>query len=289
MLTTIKTDIAGVRLLDNYSIEITAKDFKSLNDTKELIPAGTPISITFLPNEEFAVRVDAAAAVKGAGFSPVPHIAARRLESETELAGFLDRLHNEAGVDRVFLIAGDPDRPLGPYEDTLQVIKTGVLAKYGITKVGIAGYPDGHPHLSDETLSRALKDKLAALRDRGHDIEIVTQFSFDPDPVVAWLRKLRQAGVSEPVQVGVPGPTSIASLLKFAARSGVGASASVVAKYGISITKILGVAGPEPFIQSLASQLQPEVHGRVSLHFYTFGSLSRTVNWVHDYQAQAGE
>lgn len=274
------------RLLEGYSVEITAKEAKDLEAAKALLAPGTQIAVTFLANEDFSARVEAAKTVKSRGFHPVPHIAARRLHSEQELTQILERLQSDVGVDRVFVIAGDPEVPLGPYVDSLAVIRSGLLARYGIKKVGIAGHPDGHPTIPEQQLRRALADKLSLLRELGHEVEIVTQFGFDPDPVLFWLEQLRSAGVTAPVRIGVPGPTSITSLLRMAARIGVSTSGSVVAKYGISLTKLLGVTGPDKFLHDFAGRLQSDGHGEVRLHFYSFGSLHRAAAWIHGFQCE---
>src|SRR5262247_1258818 len=64
-------------LLQNYSFEMTAKDVPQLEEAARLIPPDTKIAITFLPNEDFAARVAAAARLRQLGFVPVPHISAR--------------------------------------------------------------------------------------------------------------------------------------------------------------------------------------------------------------------
>ena len=87
-----------------------------------------------------------------------------------------------------------------------------------------------------------------------------------------------------PVRVGVPGPAGIKTLLRFAARCGVQASASVMAKYGLSITQLLGTAGPDKMVDALSERISSE-HGRVRLHFYPFGGLERTVEWIKSTRA----
>jgi len=54
---------AQVALLDDFSVEITAKDADQLEEAARFLPANTMVSITFLPGESFASRVDAAARV----------------------------------------------------------------------------------------------------------------------------------------------------------------------------------------------------------------------------------
>ncbi len=76
-------------LLNNYSIEMTAKDVPHLEAAADIIPQGTKIPVTFLPGETFEMRIAAAKRVRDLGFLPIPHISARRLQSREELESFL--------------------------------------------------------------------------------------------------------------------------------------------------------------------------------------------------------
>jgi methylenetetrahydrofolate reductase (NADPH) len=241
--------------------------------------------VTFLAGETAPARVAAARQARSYGFSPRPHISARRIASEQELEGFLADLAREAQIDRAFVVAGDLPAPAGPYCDALAVIKSGLLGKYGVRTVGIAGYPEGHPDLPAGNLWQALRDKHQALTDLGHSYDITTQFGFDAKPVLEWLARLRDTGIAAPVRVGVPGPATVKTLLRFAARCGVGASASVMAKYGVSITRLLSTAGPDALIAELASSIDPARHGKVLLHLYPFGGLARTALWARQLSA----
>ncbi len=275
-------------LLDYYSIEMTAKDVPNLEAAADIIPPGTKIPITFLPGEDFPMRIAAAKRVRELGFLPIPHISARRLKSQEELESFLAELQREVGTDHAFVVAGDPPEPMGPYEDALAIIRSGLLAKYGIRRVGISGYPEGHPDIGNEKLWQAKRDKLAAILERGHDFAVVTQFTFNAEPVLDWLVQVRKAGVHALVRIGVPGPASVKRLLAFAARCGVGASTTVMKKYGMSITKLLTTAGPDKLIEDLAAGLDPRKHGEVLLHFYPFGGIRATAEWIRDYRASKG-
>ena len=272
-------------LVGTYSIEMTAKDGDALRVAKDLIPRGTSVSITFLAGETAPARIAAARQARGYGFSPRPHISARRIASEQELESFLADLAAQAQIDRAFVVAGDLAQPAGPFFDALAVIRSGLLGRYGVRDVGISGYPEGHPDLSAEKLWQALRDKHQALTDLGHSYDIITQFGFDAKPVLDWLQKLRDGGITAPVRVGVPGPASVKTLLRFAARCGVGASASVMAKYGVSITRLLNTAGPDALISELAAGLEPARHGKVFLHFCPFGGLAKSAQWVRDFSA----
>ena len=273
-------------MVDGYSLEMTAKELNGLREAAPLIRPKTQVAVTFLPGEEMDQRVEAAKLVRELGFEPIVHISARRLTSKDELDTYLSRITTEAGVKRVFLIAGDPPEPEGPFEDSLQVIETGLLEKHGITIAGIGGHPEGHPNVSKDDLWVWMERKIAALRERGIVPLVVTQFAFDDDAIVDWVGEMRKRGIDVPVRLGVPGPAGIKRLLGFAARCGVGASASVMKKYGVSVTNLLGTAGPDKLVDSLNKKLNDGEHGRVRLHLYPFGALTASAQWVNDYDAK---
>ncbi len=278
------TGNTAAALLDHYSIEMTAKDVPQLEAAADIIPQGTKIPVAFLPGETFEMRVAAAKRVRELGFLPIPHISARRLESQKELESFLAALQREVGTDHAFIVAGDPPRPMGPFEDALSIIRTGLLAKYGIRRIGISGYPEGHPEIGSEKLWQAKRDKQAAILERGHDFAVVTQFAFDADPVLAWLKLVRKADVQALVRVGVPGPATVKRLLAFASRCGVSASTNVMKKYGMSLTKLFSAAGPDQLIEEYAARLDPAIHGEVRMHFYPFGGMRATAEWIRDFR-----
>ncbi|MEO7247153.1 MAG: methylenetetrahydrofolate reductase [Novosphingobium sp.] len=271
---------AGVT--EGYSLEMTAKDIESLTAAAPLVPAITPVAVTFLPGEAMEARVAAAVAVRRLGFEPMPHFSARRITSEDDFEGYLEAVVREAGVSRCFIVAGDPPEPQGPYFDTSALIATGAFERVGIKAIGIGGHPEGHPNMSAEQSWDVLVAKIAEIERRGMAGLIVTQFSFDPGAVLTWLAELRRRGIDTPVRVGIPGPASIKTLLRFAARCGVGASTGVMKKYGVSITNLIGSAGPDKLVNEFARNLNME-HGAVRLHFYPFGGIVKTVEWIAEY------
>lgn len=273
---------APLVITEGYSLEMTAKDIAALHEAAPLIPPDTPLSVTFLPGEAQEARVAATVAVRELGFEPMPHFSARRILSEDDFEGYLHRVVKDAGVTRCFIVAGDPPVALGPYNDTMALIRTGAFERAGIKAIGIGGHPEGHPVMSNDQCWDVLAAKIAEIDARGMAALIVTQFGFDAKAFLDWLVELRQRGIDTPVRIGIPGPAGIKRLLRFAARCGVGASTSVLKKYGISVANLLGTAGPDKLVDAFASQLGPE-HGRVRLHFYPFGGLVNTVRWIADY------
>jgi len=271
------------RITDGYSLEVTAKDIPALEAAAPNIWQEAPIAVPFLPGETNASRIAAAKAVRERGFEPMPHLSARRIESFEEFESYLKAVVEEAGVQRCFVVAGDPPEPAGPFADSGSLIATGAFEAAGIKVIGIGGHPDGHPVMTDAQCWEVLHAKTADIEARGMAALIVTQFSFDADRVLTWLKDMRSRGLDHAVRVGVPGPAGIKTLMRYAAFCGVGASASVLKKYGISITSLLGSAGPEKFVDKLREGLGRE-HGAVRLHFYPFGGIAKTVDWIADYE-----
>ncbi|MBC2653550.1 methylenetetrahydrofolate reductase [Novosphingobium flavum] len=274
-------------LTDGYSIEITAKDVSALREAAPAMPVDTPVAVTFLPGELQGDRIAAAVAVRALGFEPMPHFSARRLVSVAEFEDYLGAVVEQAQVRRCFVVAGDPPEPQGPFFDSMALIDSGAFERNGIKAVGVGGHPEGHPVMSPEQCWQVLDAKIAAITARGMAPLVVTQFGFDPDALLGWLAEARVRGIDAPVRIGVPGPAGIKRLIAFAARCGVGASASVLKKYGISLGNLLGSAGPDRLLDAFAAGLGEE-HGRVRLHFYPFGGVGRTVEWIGDYERRHG-
>src|SRR5699024_11034881 len=93
-------------LMDDFSLEMTGKDVDALREAAPSIAPGTRINVTFLGNEDLDMRVTAAQAVKELGFIPVPHISARRIESEDELREFMQALRDVDAAKHIFAVGG---------------------------------------------------------------------------------------------------------------------------------------------------------------------------------------
>ena len=268
-----------------YSLEASTKDIAALSAAAPRILPGSTIAIPYLAREDDDARLAAARAVRSLGFEPMPHLSARRIASLAVFESFVQRAAAEAGVERCFVIAGDPSTPMGPFADSAALIATGVFERTGMKVIGVGGHPEGHPVMSKAEQWEVLERKCHSIEKRGMAPLIVTQFAFDTDIVLTWLKALRERGIEHPVRVGVPGPASIAVLARYAALCGVGACASVWSKYGVSIGKLFGTAGPDLFVERLASGLTA-AHGKVSLHFFPFGGIAQSVKWIEQYRSR---
>jgi methylenetetrahydrofolate reductase (NADPH) len=277
---------AAARLLEDFSLEMTGKDVALVPEACAHLSPGTRVNVTFLAHEDLRMRVTAARAVHDLGLVPVPHVAARRLESQGQLEEFVGALQEVGASEHVFVVGGDPQSPEGPYADALSVIGSGVLQAHGVQHVGISGYPEGHPDIADSVLWRALRDKASALTAAGLQGSVITQFSFDPDAVLEWVVVARDHGVDLPIRVGVPGPAGVKRLLGYATRFGVGTSAGMVRRYGLSLTNLAGSAGPDRFLRTIAARYDEAVHGDLRIHFFTFGGLVATASWAQDFRSR---
>ena len=271
-----------------YSLEVGAKDIAALSAAARRIAPGSSIAIPYLPREDNDARLAAARAVRRLGFEPMPHFSARHISSLVEFESFVTRAVAEAGVERCFVIAGDPSTPKGPFPDSASMIETGIFERAGMKVIGVGGHPEGHPVMSKAEQWDVLERKCHSIVERGMAPLIVTQFAFDADIVLTWLQALRARGIEHPVRVGVPGPASIAVLARYAAVCGVSACASMWSKYGVSIGKLFGTAGPDLFVERLASELTA-AHGKVSLHFFPFGGIAQSVKWIEQYRSRADQ
>ncbi|HZL58658.1 MAG TPA: methylenetetrahydrofolate reductase [Stellaceae bacterium] len=265
-------------LLAGASVELSARDRAAEAACRDLLAPGTRIFINFAPNDRYPDTLALAARLRRDGFAPVPHIVARYIPDAPALGEILARARGEAGVEQVLVIAGDRGRPVGAFDSALQLIEAGLFAKHGVRRVGISGYPEGHPRIATATLEAALRDKLAALRSQDLAPLIVTQFCFEASPILDWTRKLRAAGIEVPVHVGLAGPATVAGLTKFALRCGIGNSLRALARQG-SMAKLLTETGPERIIYDL-STANAEACGLAGFHFFTFGGIVRTGKWL---------
>jgi methylenetetrahydrofolate reductase (NADPH) len=269
-------DIA--RVLNGFSLEATFPDQAELDALRTSTPTGTHVYLSCPPNQDPARLVEYARAVRDTGFEPVPHITARAYTDASHLEQVLGRLHGEADVTRVLVIAGDRDTAAGTFDGALTLIESDVLQRHGIREIGISGYADGHPKIDDGLLKQVLVQKLDAAAKRDLAVHVATQFCFEPEPILNWLRWLRGQGIAVPVRIGVAGPTSMRALMRYALRCGV--RASLKGMLNPKVTQLLGEAAPDGIIRAIAEAEDRDRLGPVAIHFFSFGGLAATAEWA---------
>lgn len=270
--------IAG--FLADFSVEATRPKPSDIEAVAQNAPAGTHLYLSAIPTRPSTELIEQATLTRKAGLEPVPHIAVRNYASKNELASLLQRLSGEAGVRRVLIISGDRPDSAGGFTASIEVIESGILQKYGITEIGVAGHPDGHPVVADDVMQRALLAKIEAAEQGGLQADIVTQFGFDAVAMIRWVKKLRDLGLEAPIRIGMAGPTNLTTLLKYAQRCGVKASAGGLAKHAGLVKHLFGVSAPDGIVRALSDENAVGSLGPVSAHFFSFGGIGATARWA---------
>jgi methylenetetrahydrofolate reductase (NADPH) len=276
-----------IDLLDDFSIEVTPATVARLPEIGSLLPAATRVYITFVPGEDWRNIANAAAEIRAADQTPVPHLPARTITSLADLDAFLRRVTDQAGVDEVLVIGGGLDQPQGPFASSLDLLETGLLERYGIRTIGVAGHPEGQPVLRLPGVTTTHEQKLAYARRSPAALRLVTQFVFDAQPLIAWERMIRTtAGLS--IHAGVPGPATLKTLLTYARLCGIGNSMRVLTRQAGNLLRLARLSHPDALITALARHRAAEPASRIKrLHFYPFGGVARTARWIEAVRAGA--
>jgi methylenetetrahydrofolate reductase (NADPH) len=111
-------------------------------------------------------------------------------------------------------------------------------------------------------------------------VHIVTQFCFDATAMLKWIARLRDFGIEHPVRVGLAGPTSLATLLRYAQRCGVRASAQGLARQAGLVRQLFALSAPDALVRKLGDARAERHLGEIAPHFFSFGGLARTARWA---------
>jgi methylenetetrahydrofolate reductase (NADPH) len=273
-------------LLSSASVEVSSRG-QQLQELKDNFQPGIDVTITFLPGDNYRNNVDTAAALRAAGFNPVPHIAAREMASREALDDFLARSRGEAGVTRVLLIAGDVARAKGPFKSSSDIRASGLIEARGIARLSVAGHPEGHPYLETADAIKVLRAWQDWGRQTNIHVDAVTQFCFESAPILQWIGQLDADDIDLPVIVGLAGPATPATLTKFALRCGVGNSLrslrSQIGRFG----RLLTDNGPDDVMRGLRSAPPAATASIAGFHLFPFGGLRKSGNWLREYGHEA--
>jgi methylenetetrahydrofolate reductase (NADPH) len=273
-------------LLSSASVEISSHGHQ-LGELSEQFAAGTDVTITFLPGDNFRSNVETATLLRRAGFNPVPHIAAREIFSRDALNDFVAQLRGGADVRRVLLVAGDVAASRGPFKSSRDVVATGLLQAHGISRVSIAGHPEGHPYLDEAATFASLERWRDWSRETAVGVDIVTQFCFEATPILKFLGELKARSIDLPVIVGLAGPATPATLTKFALRCGIGNSIRALRSQIGRFGRLLVDTRPDDVMHGLEAAPRAVTSAISGFHIFPFGGLRKARNWLHDYPANA--
>jgi methylenetetrahydrofolate reductase (NADPH) len=261
-----------VRLLENARYEVLPT--ASIEATVlEHVDTGTTITVTASPSKGLEATLELTERLTGHGYTAVPHLAARMIRDRAELTEICERLTGN-GISKVFVPAGDADPP-GGYPDSLSLLED--LKELGspFPHVGITGYPESHPTISDDLTIQSMWDK------RRYATHVVSNLTFDPDMLATWVRRMRGRGITMPLLLGIPGPVDRTKLLSMATKIGVGESTRFLAKHKGTFARLAAPGGftGERFLEKVAPVLSPPDMLVEGLHVFTFNQVPATVEW----------
>lgn len=279
-----KPDNPARDFLENFSVEVTARQGDKVAGLTDHLAAGTAVYIALIDPGDVPEQIETARALARHGFRAVPHIPARLIESRASLNDRVERFAGEAGVTRVLAIGGGL-APMGPFSSTLEMLDTGIFERHGIRQIGFAGHPEGNADITkaygEDALLDALIVKQASAEERGLTAYLATQFLFSAEPVERWARMLRDNGVNLPIHVGIPGPATIKTLVKYALLCGIGPSARIVRKQALNVSKLLTVSTPDELVANLGRlQRREPALGIAGAHVYPFGGFDKLFRWI---------
>ena len=268
--------------LKGWSIEITPKETKTISCFSAFLEEGTKVNVTSLPKTSVRDTLAAVEKLKHDGMNPIPHITARTIADEGDLARIVEK-YADLAISEVLIIAGTKDQATGRFSSSADLISSGVFEHFGIVNIGVAGHPEGSPDITEKQLQDALDQKNHLAVSRNLNIFLETQFCFDAQRIINWEKAIRDRGNSLPIRVGVAGPTKLLSLINFAVKAGVGPSLKFLINERDKLTKLVNSYDPTELIYSLAPQFSPEANTCFeSVHFYAFGGFRKTAEFAQE-------
>jgi len=240
----------------------------------EHVPTDRVLTVTASPAKGLDATFDLAERLAKQGYTVVPHVAARMIRDRSELSEICDRL-TTAGIRDVFVPAGDKTPPEGDYDSALALLTDLTELGSPFRDVGITGFPETHPLISDDVTVQSMWDK------RRHATSIVSNLVFDPAAVDSWLVRLRARGITLPIWLGLPGPVERTKLLSMATKIGVGDSTRFLVKHKGAMLRLAAPGGftGERFLEQCAAALARPGAGVTGLHVFTFNQVAEAEEW----------
>ena len=271
--------------LQGYSIEVMPRTAAKVEDFRTLLPEGTRVYIAHIEGTPIEDMVATAARLSRDGYKVMPHFPARIIPDRATLADWIARYQGEAGVDQALLLAGGVASPVGDYDNSMQLLESGLFDAAGFKRLHVAGHPEGNrdidPDGSDRNVMQALRWKQDFANRTDAKMALATQFAFEAEPVIAWADAIRAAGIDMPVHIGVAGPAKLQTLVKFAIACGVGPSLKVLQKRARDVTKLLLPFEPTGFLIDLAAHKAANPEFNITrVHFFPLGGIKTCANWA---------
>ncbi len=260
------------RLLNNARYEVLPTP-TTVEKVLASVPLDVHVTVTASGAKGLEATLSLAETLAGHGYVTVPHLAARMISGRAELTEIRSRLA-DAGITRVFVPGGDVDA-VGDYPDAFSLLEDLTTLAQPFEHVGITGYPETHPKITDDLTVQAMWDK------RRHATHVVSNLTFDADAIKQWVGRMRARGVTMPLLLGMPGPIDRAKLLTMATKIGVGESTRFLAKHKSTFARLAAPGGftGQRFLEecaTVASRPEALIEG---LHIFTFNQIAQTEEW----------
>ena len=272
-------DAAALRS-ERVALLLTAPRFeiipvRGIEDRLAGLPAGSRVTVTASPAHGQARTIDVAERLAASGYEVIPHLSAKMTSGRRELAAFIERLA-AAGIGEAFVVGGDASPPAGPYHEAGDLLDELAGLDHPFTRIGVGGYPEGHPLASDAKLLEALRRK------QRHAAYVVTQLCFDAGVLVEWMRAIRTEGIDLPVVVGLPGVVERRKLAEISLRTGVGASLRYLRKNRRQLVALMRSRRYDPtaLTRAVADRLDDDGLTAAGAHLFTFNQVDATYGWV---------
>jgi methylenetetrahydrofolate reductase (NADPH) len=270
-------------------VEITPADdrarfevlpFEDIAAEAARLPRAVRVTVTCSPKHGPDRGVQTAARLRQLGHSVTVHVAARMVRDREHLDQLLAGMA-DAGVEDLFLIAGDVEGPVGEYSSAMELLALVADHPERPELIGVAGYPEGHPLISDEELERALRAK-SRLADY-----VVTQMCFDAGTLRGWIEREREQGIELPVVIGMPGKVTRRKLLRMATRIGVGPSLDFLRKQKGLRALLSRRSTADRLFDDVVPLLDDPLLAVAGFQYFTFNELLQTWEW-HQRKASIG-
>jgi methylenetetrahydrofolate reductase (NADPH) len=274
---------AGARqLIAAASVEATPMELARIVVLRSVFPDRLPVYIASLARIDWRAVATQAARLRTDGMVPVVHIAARRFASVTELRDLLKAL-SDAGCTDALVIAGGDTTAAGDFASAMDLLSTGLLEHFGFHNIAVGAHPEGNPAASDADTWAALEQKNTYANQSPARFRVVTQFCFESVSVIEWEATARRRGNRLPIEVGIPGLTSMSRLLKYAALCGVATSAGFLRRQSGTALQFARRWHPAEFVKAIAKARAADPANCIQgIHFFPFGALHETIDYVED-------
>ncbi len=279
--------------IQGFSIEVMPRTAEKIESFREILPESTRVYVAHIEGTPIEDMVATAKRIAAEGFSVMPHFPARGIASKDQLADWIARYQGEAGIDQALLLAGGYDKPTGEFDNSMELMETGLFDAAGFKRLHIAGHPEGNkdidPDGSDRNVSDALRWKQAFSERTDAQMAIATQFCFEAGPVIEWAEALKANGIDLPIHIGVAGPAKLQTMIKFAMACGVGPSLRVLQRRAADVAKLLLPFTPEEILTDLAAHKAANPGFNIEqVHFFPLGGIKKTAEFCDEHGRPVG-